>query len=159
MLKIQKKLQNRIKLISEIEVIAFEILQDESLGEQIIETIQDRIYDDGIDANGEILRTDEAIESNNPAYSFNTYFIKGNKGQKTSNVTLKDTGDFYKSWEIIESFDGIDLEADFKNIYDNFMMSYEDANDFENAILNLNKEEKKELIFTVIKQQILNKIK
>ena len=35
-----------------------------------------------------------------PSYAYSTYLIKKRKGQKVSNVTLKDSGDLYKSIKI-----------------------------------------------------------
>jgi len=52
---------------------------------------KDQLYGSGEDATGKELV---------PSYAQSTKLIKRKKGQKTSNVTLKDSGDFYNSVNI-----------------------------------------------------------
>lgn len=53
--------------------------------------VEEQLYQKGIDREG------QAIE---PAYTPFTVSIKQHKGQITSHVTLRDTGDFHRSFQI-----------------------------------------------------------
>ncbi|MGB6267410.1 MAG: hypothetical protein WBF67_00240 [Olleya sp.] len=50
----------------------------------------DQLYNVGEDSNGDVLQ----------AYTANTVSIKARKGQPTDRTTLKDTGDFYRSFNL-----------------------------------------------------------
>jgi len=82
--------------ISEIDekALLFEVLNQNKIKELIIKlNTQDQLFKRGIDSNGESLGE----------YTENTQKIKASKGQPFDRVTLKDTGEFYESWEVIIS--------------------------------------------------------
>lgn len=72
------------------------LFQDKELLALIIElNTGEQLYDRGIDSTGRLLS-----DIGGP-YSPHTILIKEAKGQPTSRVTLKDTGEFYKSFKVI----------------------------------------------------------
>ena len=78
-------------------------------------------------------------------YGRRTITIKRKKGQRIKNVTLKDTGEFYRNWRIKMSAFIIELEANFKkdkgDIYDNFTRKYDTPQAFYAAVLSMNEKE------------------
>jgi len=82
------------------------VLKIKEVDNYIKTLIQDRLWQLGEDAKGKKIRTYSAIEQGEPVYSYNTVFgtkkYKGKKakGQPSDRVTLKDTGKFYKSWQL-----------------------------------------------------------
>lgn len=68
----------------------------------------DQLFDQGIDSMGASLGI----------YQPFTIAIKRRKGQPTDRVTLKDEGDFYKSFVVIVNSDSFDIEADDFSKYD-----------------------------------------
>lgn len=121
------------------------ILAEQFVKDWIIQTIQKRLFQTGKDNKGNELNTDTALWQKTDFYSNNTKAIKKSKGQKISNVTLFDTGDFYDSFQIAEKKTFIELKANFNkpdgNIFENFTKSYSNFTDFETAILSLSDEE------------------
>ena len=84
--------QIRAKLPKEVEVIL------ERSKELVLDLIrEDQLFDKGIDGLGNELK----------AYSSYTVALKRSKGQKFTNVTLNDTGSFYKGFDLL--FNGISV--------------------------------------------------
>jgi len=97
----------KVKTLNEKEAWFFVI--DEELKDEIIRlNTQDQLYEDGIDSLSETLGD----------YSSYTVARKSMKGQKTSNITLKDTGDFYKSFKVKVTATGFIIKADDSSKYD-----------------------------------------
>lgn len=68
---------------------------------------EDQLFRKGIDSEGDKLRSIFARFGR--YYADRTILIKEGKGQPTDRVTLKDTGDFYRSFDLILTNDN-DLE-------------------------------------------------
>ena len=103
----------------------------------------------GLDVEGALLRTDQSqLKAGNVSkfYSDYTVAIKRDKGQITSNVTLNDTGAFYKSFKITAAQTFVSFDADFiktdGHIADNFELSYGSETEFEQSVLGLSEEDK-----------------
>lgn len=109
--------------------------------EMIIEmNTNDQLYKRGIDAKG------TELSDIGGDYSFITKDIKSRKGDIYTHVTLKDTGDFYKSWRVTVMGQVIFIEAD----------TIKDGDDLRqrwgNDILGLTEESKGKLIsYAVVK--------
>ena len=105
----------------------------------ILQLLQTRLKNTGVDANGEPLITDRAAVGE--VYSYMTIQIKASKGQKFRNVTLEDTGEFYDSQDVELKDDEFEITGDFlkggEHIGDNFLDSYPSNKDFEKAIAAL----------------------
>lgn len=129
-----------------INVISQRIFSQDLITDFIIEEIQKRLYDTGIDANNKILRTNLALKgkTKNGFYSVRTERIKKITNQTITHVTLNDTGEFYKTWSVNAYKTFYQLKANFKKdnglINDNFSMMY-NKQSFENAILKMTDEE------------------
>lgn len=145
----------------DINGLFFEVLKDNVITDWIIDTIQDRLYNLGVDKMHNKLKTDAArIRSTHPYYSDTTVGIKigaidrpdgGGRGDsRTANVTLKDSGDFYDSMRVVVKRTLIQIEADFRkgsdHIQENFELSYTSPAKFEDFILGLTDEETNLLI-------------
>lgn len=128
------------------------ILNQSEIQDAIIDFIQDRLFNKGETSDGTILKTDNAFGS--AVYGSFTLKSKQSKGQKTNNVTLKDTGDFYRSFKVEAQKAFIAITADFEkedgNIQENFTSQYGSEKSFEEAILDLNDKEK-----SIIAERIL----
>lgn len=138
------------KLIPFLEFQLFKIVFDvPNVKQMIIEmNTQEQLFQKGVDSKG-IPLMDIGGE-----YSFVTKDIKDFLGQPIDRITLKDTGDFYKSWTVRILADTIFIEAD----------TIKDGDDLRqrwgNDILGLTEESKQKLINYAIgkyRQHILNK--
>jgi len=78
---------------------------------KVIQLNQNQLYQKGIDAKGKVIKTYFAHSPN--VYSNQTINIKREKGQKSNIVTLKDTGEFYRSFKSTADEEGINIEAEF----------------------------------------------
>jgi hypothetical protein len=102
------KLSNLSKAFEKFDpdAVLNKVLKIKEVDTYIKTLIQDRLWQLGEDAKGKKIRTYSAIEQGEPAYSYNTVFGtkkyrgKKAKGQPSDRVTLKDTGKFYKSWQL-----------------------------------------------------------
>ena len=91
------------------ETKAWKTVMDKEVQEEVVRlNTQEQLYEDGIDSLGDTLGD----------YSEYTIFLKKQKGQKTSNITLKDTGAFYKSFKVKVDAKGFTIEADDIASYD-----------------------------------------
>lgn len=126
--------------------------------EWVGKTITKRLYDFGTDAYGDDLVTDRAAQGF--VYSVFTIMQKADKGQKTDNVTLNDTGTFYNSFEIDINENLILIKADFikseGHIGENFLYSYDSLQSFEQAIAALSETEFETLLQIVTPYIIKN---
>lgn len=142
-----------------------EIMKLPKIKDQITKDIQFRLFGTGKDSEGNSLKTDKSIkEGLGNVYAHSTineieppgrFRGKKQRGQKFSNVTLSNDGDFYLSLDIISNLFGFETQADFMkedgHIYDNFKMSYGNKNIFEDKITGINKKEINELKQSVYK--------
>ena len=82
-------------------------LQEDDLEDVIIElNTQDQLFDQGIDAKG------VTLESIGGSYAPITVSIKRTEGLPFDRITLRDTGEFYKSFRVVVESDGFVIEAD-----------------------------------------------
>ncbi len=106
-----------INFFENIDEILFEITNEQETQDFLIEVLQDQLFTTGEDGDGVSLGD----------YSPVTIKIKRAKGQPTDRITLKDTGDFYRSY-MIEAFKGgfiVDADGQ-KSPEDNLFVSYGD---------------------------------
>src|ERR1017187_5547833 len=85
-------LTNKINSVKQLSLknIYHELFLDKEFNDFIIElNTQTQLYEQGIDSTGESIGE----------YSAYTKMLKKEKGQITDHVTLKDTGEFYKSFK------------------------------------------------------------
>jgi hypothetical protein len=114
-----------------------------TINDQIINTIKKRLFADGVTGDGVKLRTDNALSGD--FYSLLTERVKKFEGQKISNVTLKDTGEFYDSFVTLINKQFLIIDADFNkddgHIQKNFTSQFGTADKFEESVLSLTDEE------------------
>lgn len=99
---------------------------------QFIEQLntKSQLHDKGIDSEGITLGE----------YSSYTKAIKAEKGQRLDHITLKDTGEFYESFDVVPSLKGFEITADPQKEDTNLIEAY------GKDILGLTDESIKELI-------------
>ncbi len=132
------------------------IFSDTIVQKSIIDIIQNRIFSKGVDVDGRQLRTDATeLKAGNKSKFYHdfTVAIKSDKGQRTQNVTLKDTGEFYNSWYVKIENEFFNIQANFKDIFNNFELSYNIQDEFEEKITSLNNDE----LSFILKSRILPK--
>lgn len=100
------------------------IMKYEEVQKTIIDYNQEQLQK-GIDSKGQRIRTIAAEEQGNgQVYSLYTINMKAEKGQDYGNVTLYDTGEFYRSMHVKVNKTNNEVLADFDkpdgNIMDNF---------------------------------------
>jgi len=113
-------------------------------GKHVVEQIQDSLYQTGTTASGIILNTD--LSAHNKPYAANTIRQKKREGKPTDRVTLRDTGEFYKSISVKGLRRAFRISADFEKddgnrIGDNFSRTFPTNASFERAVLELSAEE------------------
>jgi hypothetical protein len=151
------QLQTKLKSFDVSAIIA-DILKDKRIGFIIISTIQDRLENEGRDANNQTLRTDIGQSSKGTGiYARNTVTFKRAKGQPIDRVTLKDTGEFYRSFRSQFRGNELGLTANFRNIYENFQDSFANEKEFTQAILDLTDDELQRIFDNYIYPQIEEK--
>lgn len=130
-----KALFDLVKKAKRLKVgpVAREVLSVSSLQHDIIDlNTEDQLYDKGVDANNISLGSYSFVT----AYHFKPIAAKAGRDGKISNITLKDSGDFYRSFRFINSKDGFVIKA-------NTMKEDTDlAKEFGSDILGLNNESK-----------------
>lgn len=98
-------LVNRFKRL-DVDKIIDSILNTVAFKEFIIDlNTEDQLFKDGINSLG------VTLESIGGSYSPFTVVIKQGKGQPTDRVTLKDSGDFYKTFRVDITTDAIIIDA------------------------------------------------
>lgn len=89
------------------------ILENGDLQERILDLNRyNQLYEKGIDSEGKTLKEIGGSRLTSSGYSPATVRIKEEKGQKTDNITLNDTGAFYGSFTIILGDQEFYIEAD-----------------------------------------------
>lgn len=82
------------------------LFSDNDIQELVIElNTKNQLFEDGIDSTG------KSLESIGGGYTDATIAIKRTEGLPFEWVTLKDTGDFYESFEVRPQSDGILISA------------------------------------------------
>jgi hypothetical protein len=129
----------------DIDSILQNIMNYDFTKEFVINTIQERIENTGIDAKNQKMQTNKSSSGAYGAYSKFTENLKAKSGDQFKHVTLKDKGDFYNSFNILANKQWIEISATFQkddgNIYENLSGMYSGEIDFESAILNMNEKE------------------
>jgi len=121
------------------------ILNSSKVRKKVIYMQQQRLYETGKDSTGESLGS----------YSPFTVIIKQSKGQRTDHITLRDTGDFYKSMTFHATETELVFDADAQKDDDNLF------DDFGIDILGLtekNKEKLIELIYSELRNLLIYKL-
>lgn len=130
------KIFARAKMVSMLsELDAFKVVFDTPRVKNMIVEMNtiEQLYDKGIDSTGELL-SDIGGD-----YSFNTKAIKSAQGVPYDRVTLKDTGDFYKSWRVF-------IDGNLIRIQANTMKDEDLQNRWGTNILGLTEESKGKLV-------------
>ena len=136
---------NRIKSFEDgiNEQIRLEIIEDEPYICDM--NTEDQLYERGVDRNG------TEISSYAP-YAESTVWIKKQKGQPTTRVTLRDTGDFHRSFFVKAEEDSFSIEAnDWKT--EKLVRSYGPE------IIGLTDENLNELIWEYIYPRLINSLR
>lgn len=94
-----------------IKKILRKVFESGYIKKKVIEFNQQQLYIKGITARGKIIRTYHAHSPN--VYAHRTIDIKKEKGQKVNVVTLKDTGEFYRSFIATPDDKSISIDANF----------------------------------------------
>lgn len=154
-------LVNNLGNINVPEII-IDILRTPSILNQISDMVRNRLYLEGTDSNDNKFRTDSAKIQGNAAYAGFTYQEKKRKGQRSQNVTLRDTGAFHRSIRSKVPFKTVeitgDFETDFGTIYDNFRTSYSGEQQFEDAVLGLTEKQKEYLAWVIVLPKLQERI-
>ena len=142
------KLFNAMKLLDDTKILNI-ILSDKDLQAFIIDLNTDKqLFKKGVDSLGVTLgqyagTTIEGVEGK--------FLGKKEKGQPFAFITLKDTGDFYKTWEFKVNNGGFILTADPKK---------EDGNlfdDFGEKVVGLTKDHL-QIVIDIIREKIITEI-
>lgn len=120
----------------------------------MLNSIKNRLYYKGETGSGQKLKTDK---SNKYSYADATMDLKAYFNQRNENVTLKDTGKFYDSLKVENNLFGFEINADFRNIYENFTKLYSEA-EFEHEISSLNEAEIDKLLSDYVNIEIEKRI-
>lgn len=143
-----------------IPEIIIDILRDRSILNEIANIVRNRLYNEGTDSEGNKFRTDSAKKQGNAAYAGFTYQVKKRKGQKSDNVTFKDTGGFHRSINAKVPFKTVEItgnfEVDFGNIYDNFRTSYAGEKQFEDAVLGVTENQLDYIRWNLVYPRLMN---
>ena len=124
-------IQDKIRFLKLIKTGLFIALQKvlKETKEQIIDLNLDQLYKDGKDGDGNTIA---------PYYTAFTVMVKTYKGQRTDHVTLKDTGQFYRSFDI--RFNSLSFE-----IFATDGLTSDLMDKYGKAIFGLNEKSLKEL--------------
>ena len=113
----EDSINDAINFFKDIDSIILEITQEPETQKFLIEVLQDQLFTTGEDGNGLSLGD----------YSPVTVQIKRAKGQPTDRITLKDTGEFYDSYNIDPFNGGFIIDANGqKSPSDNLFVTYGD---------------------------------
>jgi len=145
---------NDIKIQSFSKVIN-DIFSHSNIQSFVLETIRKRIYQSGIVGSGQKLKTDKSRSFD---YSDATMKLKDWFNQRNENVTLNDTGAFYNSFKFTLNLFGFEIDANFKDIHNNFTMLYPSKAEFEKDVMSLTDTEIDNLMETKILPQLIEKL-
>lgn len=133
----------KLSIIDYFETFA----RQKSINDKVVNAIKKRLYATGVTGSGDKLKTDNAKDG---FYSPYTEWVKTIAGQKTSNVTLKDTGEFYDSIiTMANKFEFIidaNFEKDDGHIQRNFTKMFSGSESFEESVLSLTSQELLDII-------------
>jgi hypothetical protein len=133
----------------DVKKVISDVLKINAVKGALIAIIQKRLYNKGETATGKKLKTDLANSigygGNLGFYSAKTESIKASKNQPVNRVTLNDTGEFYDSFKAEFKTDNLDVSADFRDIYDNFLETFSSEKEFQEEILDITDDEKDQL--------------
>ena len=137
-----KRFLDKVMALDEDKILTV-ILSDKELQKLIIDlNTEEQLYHFGIDSLGRSLGS----------YSPFTEQIKRAKGQRVDHITLKDTGEFYRSFKVTVTKTAVVITAD---------PNKEDSNlfdDFGVEIVGLT-EESREFVINVIQNSFISKTK
>lgn len=156
-----QKLDNLVKLFSP-ESMKAEVLKIGKGSEKFLtDLIKHRLYNEGVDIDDKQLRTDIAkSQGTSNGYSRNTTTIKRSNAQRTTNVTLRDSGEMYDSFKVDFNKDSYSFTSDnFNIIYENFRDMYNSSDEMQNKIVNLNEEELHIFIWEIIQPSLVRVLK
>ena len=129
-----------------IDDIMLEILKQE---DDVIELIVD------LNTNGQLFQGIDSKGNDLGTYTQITIAIKRSKGQPTDRVTLKDTGDYYKSFDVKPYKGGFEIISD--PIKEGFNLEDKYGSDLE-SLTEYSLEELKFFLIPLIREYVLNKI-
>lgn len=110
---------------------------------QVLGNLKLRLFNTGTDGDGNKIK---------PDYAYSTVQIKASKKQRTSHVTLRDTGDFYKSMFI-------DFNKGNVFVNSNDSKSGSLINKYGKSIMELTLQEQRIIIDTIIEPFLVKEIK
>jgi hypothetical protein len=182
--EIQKKLSNYKLFFSfnNFKNILKVIFDSGIITDEVIDIIQNRLYEYGIDSLDRKLKTDASSNAGNVSSVYSDYTVKIKKKEitrqnqvfsswdgTTNHVTLNDYNEFYSSFKGITNEDGFYLEADFikdnlntgkkSHIFQNFQNMFSSKKNFEEIILDLTKREKEIFIKIILLPDYLKLLK
>lgn len=143
----------------DFDEIIYNFFNDKSIQQNIINTIQSRIYLTGLDSNLDNLKTDFSLTGEYGAYAAKTEQIKKNKREFYRHVTLFDSGQFYKSFKIKALKKFAEIKANFKKGNNLIDENFKRIKDFRNVVLSLSDEEMDRLIEFELIPYMLKSIK
>jgi len=97
----EETIKEALQFFDDIDNVVFEITREQETQSFLIDSLQDQLFTTGEDGNKNSLGE----------YSELTVQIKRRKGQPTDRITLKDTGDFYKTYSIDPFKGGFIIDA------------------------------------------------
>lgn len=105
-------LARKIQKLDQNDLLDRAINSDSEISEAILDLNREgQLFEKGINSEGESLKDIGGSSFTASGYSPKTLEIKEEKGQRTENITLKDTGAFYDSFELNLSKNEIYIEA------------------------------------------------
>lgn len=125
-----------------VDQVLDEVWKDKGLQDAILKSIQTRLRTKGTDKDNFKLRTNTATRG----FTTGGFYSKTTEGIKKilDKVNLLDTGKLYSSMTARAVRGGLDLSADFQkgseNVWDNFTVMYSSQKEFEDAIMNLSRD-------------------
>lgn len=115
----------------DIPDLVHQTLKKDNIQKDIIDYNQKEQLSEGIDSQGKRIETIASQEQNNGyPYSRFTVSERSKKGLQVQNVDLKDTGNFWNSFEIKVSKDETEVLADFKKGADDIRGNFDNSFDF-----------------------------
>ncbi|MBE9489015.1 MAG: hypothetical protein IMY67_01855 [Bacteroidetes bacterium] len=143
----------------DIEEIIFSHFNDKSVQDEIIKTLSNRLFKEGLKKNGNSISTDRG----HPYTPF-TERIKKETGSPINRVTLTGDGDLYDSMVGVVTKSQLSLVADFDNskynggIFKNFQSSFANKKEFRETVMSLTVKEIDEIINN-LRTEILKELK
>lgn len=106
-----QEIANRLKSIN-VDSIVKQILRNPLVQAQIIDfNTHEQLFLKGIDSEGRTLKSIGGSRFTPSGYAPFTIRIKQAEGQRTQNITLNDTGEFYNSFTVTVGGDSFTIDA------------------------------------------------